>query len=94
MNVHENTIRNALNELGYHHRIARHLNKHDRKRRLRYAREQAHWTVEDWSRVLCADEMAVKLFMERNTKDWVWRKEGEELHPDCIGYKNRPQGRE
>ena len=29
--------------------------------------------------VLCADEMAVKLFMERNTKDWEWRKEGEEL---------------
>src|SRR5204863_3043054 len=40
--IHENIIRNALQKAGYHHRIARrrsYLNKHDRKRRLKFAKE-------------------------------------------------------
>ena len=95
LDVHETTIRRALNDLGYNHRIARHcpfLNKRDRERRLQFAKEHAHWTVEDWGRVLFNDEMGVKLFMERNTRDYIWRKEGEEFHPDCINYKKHPQG--
>ena len=67
LNVHENTIRNALQEIDYYHRIARHhpyLNKHDRKRRLKFARDHKDWTMEDWTRMLFSDEMAIKLFME------------------------------
>ena len=40
--IHENIIRNALQKAGYHHRIARcrpYLNKRDRKRRLKFAKE-------------------------------------------------------
>src|SRR5208282_4932146 len=40
--IHENTIRNALQKTGYHHRITRHrpyLNKHDRKRRLKFVKK-------------------------------------------------------
>jgi transposase len=95
LNVHENTIQRALNEAGYNRRIARRcvfLNKRDRARRLKFAKEHLHWTVEDWKRVLFSDEMGVKLFMERNSRDWVWRKKGEEYHPDCINYRKRPQG--
>lgn len=93
--VHENTIRNALQEAGYHHRVARrrpYLNKRDRKRRLKFAKEHKDWTVEDWARVLFSDEMAVKLFMERHVRDYVWRKADEEFHPDCINYGRRPKG--
>ena len=40
--THENTIRKALNELSYNHRIARRrpfLNTRDRKRRLQFAKK-------------------------------------------------------
>ena len=41
LQVHENIIHKALIELGYNRRIARHrpfLNKHDKKRRLQFAK--------------------------------------------------------
>ena len=65
--IHENTIRHALQKAGYYHRIARcrsYLNKCDRKRRLKFAREYKNWTIEDWARMLFSDEMAIKLFIE------------------------------
>ena len=89
------TIQRALNEAGYKRRIARRcvfLNKRDRERRLKFANEHLHWTAEDWKRVLFSDEMSVKLFMERNSRDRVWRKKGEKYHRDCINYRKRPQG--
>jgi len=95
LEVHEYTIRRALQEAGYTRRVARRcpfLNKLDRKRRLKFAKEHMHWTAEDWGKVLFSDEMSVKLFMERNSRDWVWRKEDEGFHPDCINYKKHPQG--
>ena len=88
-------IRRALNALGYNHRVARRrpfLNKRDRKRRLQFAHDHKDWTVEDWARVSFLDEMAVKLFMERNARDYVWRKVDEEFHPDCINYERCPKG--
>ena len=96
LDVHENTIHTALTRAGYLHRIARrrpYLNKRDRQKRLKFAKEHIHWTVEkDWSRVLFCDEMSVKLFMERKTRDYVWRKVDEEFHSDCINFTKRPQG--
>src|SRR5579871_6268356 len=90
LNVHECTIRRALQKAGYHHRISRHrpyLNKRDKKRRLKFAKEHQDWTVEQWASVLFSDEMAVKLFMERHVKDYVWRTVDEEYHPHCINYE-------
>ena len=55
LNIHENTIWNALQLAGYHHRIARHcsyLNKHDRKWRLKFAKEYKDWTVKDWAKAV------------------------------------------
>jgi len=94
-NVHEHTIRNALQKVGYHHRVARcrpYLNKCDRKRRLKFARKYKDWTVEQWASVLFSDEMAVKLFTERRSKDYVWRTVEEEFHPDCIDYVRHHKG--
>jgi len=36
--------------------------------------------------------MSVKVGMECSTRDWIWRKNDDELHPDCIDYKKRPAG--
>ena len=36
--------------------------------------------------------MAVKLFTERRSKDYVWRTAEEEFHPDCIDYARHPKG--
>ena len=36
--------------------------------------------------------MTVKLFMERHTRDYVWRSTNEELHPNCINYGRHPKG--
>jgi len=86
LSVHEHTIHSALQKAGYFHRVARHcpyFNKLDRSRRLKFAKEHKDWTKEQWAHVLFSDEMAVKLFMERRPKDYVWRTE-EEYHPDCI----------
>ena len=93
--VHENTIRNALQQAGYYHKVAQrrpYLNKRDRKRRLKFAKQHKDWTKEEWARVLFSDEMAIKLFMERRARDYVWRKVDERLHPDCINYGRRPKG--
>ena len=36
--------------------------------------------------------MSVKVGMQRSTRDWVWRRDNEELHPDCIDYQKRATG--
>lgn len=56
----EKTVHKALNELGYHYKIARRrcfLSKRDRKRRLQFAKRHVHWTAEDWDRIIWTDEM-------------------------------------
>ena len=30
--------------------------------------------------------------MERHSRDMVWHKDDEKLHPDCINYRKRPSG--
>ena len=89
------TVRNALKELGYTHKVAVRrpfLKDRDRKRRLQYAKRHQHWTVEDWKRVIFTDEMSIKIGMERHSRDMVWYKEGEKFHPDCINYRKRLSG--
>jgi len=95
LDVHEHTIRRALQQVGYYHRVAQqrpYLNKCDRSRRLKFAKQHRDWTKEQWATVLFSDEMAVKLFMERRSKDYVWRTTEEEYHPNCINYGRRPTG--
>jgi len=92
LQVHENTLRSALADAGYLHKIAKrrpYLTNLDRKRRLKFAKEHKD---DDWSKVIFTDEMPVKLFIERRIRDYVWRKAGEELHPDCITYQRHLQG--
>jgi len=81
------TVKLALKDLGYYHRIARRrpfLKKIDRQRRLQFAKRHRHLTVDDWKSYIFCDEMSVKVGMERNTQDWVWRKVDEKFHPIHI----------
>jgi transposase len=85
----------TLKNLGYYHRIARRrpfLKNIDRKRRLQFAKRHAHLTVEDWKAYIWTDEMSIKVGMQRSTRDWVWRRDDEEFHPDCIDYRKRATG--
>jgi transposase len=36
--------------------------------------------------------MSVKVGMQPSTRDWVWRRDDEEFHPDCIDYRKRATG--
>jgi hypothetical protein len=35
---------------------------------------------------------SVKIGMERHSRDLVWRKKGDEFHPDCTNYRKWPSG--
>ena len=88
-------LKHALKDLGYNHRIAWHwpfLKRFDRKRCLQFARHHAHFTMEDWKAFNWTDEMSVKVGMQRSTRDWVWRMDNEEFHPDCSDYRKCATG--
>ena len=77
----EKTVCKALNDIEYHYRVAHRycfLNKCDRKCRLQFAKRHTHWMVKDWARVIWTDEIAVKLYIAWQSKDFDWRKADEE----------------
>ena len=39
-----------------------------------------------------SDDMSIKIGMEWHTQDWIWRKENEKFHSDCIDYRKGPSG--
>ena len=85
----------AIQELGFHRRIARRrpaLSQAAKKKRLEYARLVRHMGLDYWKRIIFTDEMSVKVNMARKTRDWVWRKAGEEFHADCVDYRKRETG--
>jgi transposase len=90
-------LKHTLKDFSYNYRIARRrpfLKKLDRKRRLQFARHHAYFTVEDWKAFIWTDEMNIKVGMQRSSRDWVWRRDDEEFHPDCIDYRKRAMGTE
>lgn len=85
------TLRTTFARLGYHRRIARikpFLTQLAKDKRLAWALEHAHWTVEDWSRVIWTDECALKVG-EVSGNIWVTRRPDEEYHEDCLQPKFR-----
>jgi hypothetical protein len=95
LNCSEDILIVALQELGFHWRIARRrpaLSQAAKKKRLEYARLVRHMGLPYWKRVIFTDEMSVKVNMARKTHDWVWRKPGEEFHADCVDYRKHETG--
>ena len=77
------TVDRHLQEAGLFGRVARQKRDYSEgevKKRLSFAEGYAHWTAEDWSKVLFSDE---KIFWGRgkNGQTWVRRPKGEALNP-------------
>ena len=85
LQVSGDCIRKALYKRGYRRYIAHQkppLSEENRRLRLAWAQEHRNWTLKDWFQILWTDETWVT--GARHRKQWVTRKQGEELHPDCI----------
>lgn len=83
--VSGDVIRKAIAKRGYKKYIARQkppLSQKNRDLRLAWAQEHKDWTLEDWCKILWTDETWVT--GGRHRKQYVTRKAGEELHPDCV----------
>ncbi|KAF6815631.1 hypothetical protein CMUS01_12404 [Colletotrichum musicola] len=83
-------IRAALRRLGFQRRSARRkpsISETNRQKRLAWAYENNHWTVEDWRKVLWTDETWIT--GGHHTKLYVTRRPGEEWDPTCIIEKHQ-----
>ena len=61
------TVKAALDEFGYHCRIARRkpfLNQRHKNARLAFAKAYEHWTSKDWAKVLFSDECNIELGLD------------------------------
>ena len=86
LNVHPNTIKHVLKDAGMNHRIERkrpYLLPEQKQKRLKFAREYIHWTIEDWRRVAFSDEMGMQTGANVGHV-WVWRYPEEEYEEDCC----------
>lgn len=79
-------MRTAFDTEGYHRRIARSkpfLNTANKQRRLAWALEHEHWSIQDWLRVIWTDEAAFYVGGFRGNT-WVTRNAQEEYHEQCL----------
>lgn len=80
------TISRRLKEQGLKGRIAAKkpiLRPANIQKRLKFAREHKHWTVDDWKKVLWTDECKFELFGQHR-RVYVRRKAGERFDARCI----------
>ena len=89
------TIRRVLHKENVHSCIPRKkpfISAINKAKRLAWAMERRHWTVEDWKKVVWTDESTFSQFQKSG---WgrVWRKSEEEFHENCIAstVKHSPQ---
>ncbi|CEI95301.1 hypothetical protein G6F70_004476 [Rhizopus microsporus] len=72
----ENTIRNELKKIGYASRVAvkkPFLNEKQQKTSYTFAKYYAHWTVDDWRKVIWTDESSYEIG-KLSSQSIVWRK--------------------
>ena len=84
--VHANTVRNALKEAGMKGAVKRkkaRLRADHVKARLEFARKYQDWTVKHWKRVIWSDETKINRFGSDGRK-WCWRKPGSTLEPNHV----------
>lgn len=68
------------------------LSKTMRAARLKWAKAHCKWTAEQWNRVIFSDESKFNMHGSDGVQ-YVRRRSGEELHPDCITTAvKHPQG--
>jgi len=84
--VSRRTISRVLARAGLHGRVAARkplLRKINIKKRLRFAKQHAHWTLEQWYQVLWTDESKVELFGSKRLVR-VRRRNGERFKSFCL----------
>jgi transposase len=72
------TIRNRLDEFGlnaYHPARKPRLTPAMKQKRLQFARKYAHWTVDQWSKVMFSDESSFQQFADAT--QWIRRPRGQ-----------------
>lgn len=86
-------IRSTLRRLGFRRYVARRkppLDERQKQIRKQWALAHQHWTREQWRQILWTDETWVTGGPHR--KQYVTRREGEQLHPDCLVEKHQRKG--
>lgn len=84
--VSVSTIKRRLREANLFGRIAVRkplLRRANRIKRLQWAKQHQHWTVEDWKNVLWTDESKFEVFGQ-NRRFYVRRSKTEKLRPECL----------
>ena len=83
----EDTIRNDLKKLGYASHMAvkkSFLNEKQQKARYIFAKNHAHWTVDDWRKVILTSESSFEIG-ELSSQPRVWRKTLEKIQQIMPG---------
>ncbi|MBW0463510.1 hypothetical protein O181_003225 [Austropuccinia psidii MF-1] len=91
VDVSASTLRKAIHSLGKKSCIAvkkPYLSERHMQRRLAFAQEHAHWTVDDWRRVIWTDESLFELG-KRSTQVQVWRTPQEKYDLESLTVNHR-----
>ena len=86
ISLHVDTIRKRAHEVGLFGRVARkkpYVNKINRGKRLKFAKEMLEKPVDFWKNVVWSDESKFNLFGS-DGKIMVWRTPREEFNPKCT----------
>jgi len=86
LSVTTQTIRNTLRKSGLKAAVKQKkpfLSKAHQRRRLEFALEHQHWTLDDWSRVVWSDETKINR-LGSDGRAWVWKKPGSALREQHV----------
>lgn len=86
INISTETVRRTLRRAGLRGRAKVKkplLTKRHQKLRLNFAKTYAHWTSEDWAKVIWSDETKINR-LGSDGRQWVWRTPGEKLQPQHV----------
>lgn len=85
IDIHRRTVSRRLGEFGLKSCVAckkPFISAKNRRQRLRWCKERAHWTYDQWKNVLWSDESPFVSRWNGNVR--VWRRVGERYHPKCL----------
>ena len=86
LDVSLKTIRRSLKKAGLKAAVKQKkpfLSKAHKRRRLEFALEHQHWTLDDWSRVVWSDETKINR-LGSDGRSWVWKKPGSGLKEQHV----------
>ena len=87
VDIGSDTVRRRLATHGIFRRIAKRkplLTRRHKADRLRWARDHAHWTEDDWNSVLWTDESKFTIFGNGKRRVMISRRKGEAYRDDCL----------